>query len=126
MVTATDVLNMLIENRKTISRSYEHVKLPFTKSEIQNFLDGKPGKDLGYTTRNHQVKQAVSAIGACLVDQKIASASTVATYRALWAIDRTESCKFCGKPFTFRFMMGNNGKVCNKAKCLLHSMRETM
>lgn len=116
-VNATDLLNMLITHSKVISKTYEHIKLPFKKSEVQDFLNGDTGKALGHTNRSHQVVQAVSAIGALLVDQKIAPPSTVVTYQALWAMEKKQTCKYCNKPFTIAFMMSNRSKVCHKAKC---------
>ena len=125
-VNATAVLNMLTENKKVIRKSFDHIALPFTAAEAKAFLDGKPGSDTKHGTRSREIVQAISAIGACLVDQKIASSETVVTYQALWAMDKKDTCKYCGKAFTFKFLMGDNGKVCYKAKCTLSSMHDTM
>lgn len=125
-VNASSVLKMLNDNTETIRACYDHIKQPFTLAEAQDFVDGKPGKTLKYGTRSRQIAQAVSAIGACVVAQNLATPSTVVTYQALWAIDKKETCKYCGKAFTFRFMGGSNRGVCNKAKCTLNSMRESI
>lgn len=128
-VTATQVHAMLRAHAALIKADYPHIKLP-TESECSDFLAGKPGKivnrSFGGIPRSHQFKQMISLLGGFVVDAKKADAETVRIYKAVWEIEETCTCKYCGKPFKFALMLGNNQGVCNKPRCTLQHMRDSM
>jgi hypothetical protein len=130
-VTPEQLFPILLSNWEVIHAEFKHIK-PFTFGDVVDFLAGEPGAVIdedrysyGYT-RSNQVKQAISAIGARLVDKKLADAETTAVYKALWAMESSCKCKYCTKPFKFAFMMGNNNGVCPKPRCTLQNMRDSI
>ena len=121
VVTANNVLDMLNANWDAVSASYPRIE-QFNKTEIQAFLTNNAEAD---TKRNHQVCQAVSAIGARKVDAKLADKDTVVVYKALWNITASCKCQYCKKTVSYSLMFGNNG-VCLKARCQLQYMRDSL
>jgi hypothetical protein len=108
---------------------YTHIQ-PFTLAEAQDFLAGKPGVEIpsnvrlgGGYTRSHQVKQALHAIGAYVVDRKKADDETVTVYKGVWDIQNNATCPYCGKGYKFALMM-SDPRHCTKARCILGAMRE--
>lgn len=123
------VLEMLNEHQVTLNTVWEYKHIPpFTLNEVADFLACKPGifvnESLHYT-RSSQVRQAVSAIGAFVIDRKLATDHTFTTYKALWEIELSEKCQYCKKPFTFALMMGAS-TVCMKFSCRQKHMRDSM
>lgn len=131
--TAVALLAVLDQHQLKLNGewNYGHIK-PFTLAEVQDFLDGKPGYVIPSKyrlgdkyTRSRQVVQALSAIGAYVVDRKQADEQTTTVYKGVWAINCTAACPYCGKNFKHALMMSNPGH-CTKARCVLNAMHDRM
>lgn len=122
--TAEEVKAMIDKNWDTVLKYYTHIP-KLTVEEIEDFLNGKPGKEIerGYN-RSHQFRQVISGIGG-LVDDGTADAETYKIYKALWKIEEKAKCQYCGKTYTYSLMFGTNG-VCSRAKCQLNHMRDNI
>lgn len=124
-----DVIKLFTASKDVISdRYHQHIK-PFTGKEVALLLMGHEGQTLKVgrveVTRLHQLRQVVSCIGASLADQGKLDEASAQVYKALWAIDREQTCKYCAKPFITKLMFGSP-TYCNKAKCVRSAMVDHM
>lgn len=99
--------------------NYPHIE-PFDEAEVKAFLEGKRGAD----TRSYQIIQALSCIGARLVDADEADAETEYVYHACWKIEISTDCPYCKRRFRSKLMMRN--ATCLKPRCMLIDMRESV
>lgn len=126
--TAAALLAVLTRYQPQLNGEWDYKKIkPFTFPEVQDFLDGHAGAvvgNYGYT-RSNQVVQAISAIGAHVVDRDKADDETFAVYKGVWGIEFKKVCQYCGKSFKYVLMMGKPSH-CPKARCVLAAMRDSM
>lgn len=129
-VAPEPLLAMLDANWATVEAEYTHFG-KFNLAEVTDFLAGKPGTPIKSSImgfgRSHQVKQALSVIGARLVDKDLATPETRVVYKQLWATKCTAAaCQYCHKPYKYDFMMGDNNGNCFKARCMMQYMRDNI
>lgn len=128
-VTAKQLFAMFnqADVKKLIADNYPKIT-PFTEAELQEFLDGGPGAEVPCrifpVTRVHEFRQAMSAVGAYMVDKGLADLRTASIYKATWKVAHTVTCKYCNKPLKSKLMFP--AWHCAKARCTLNAMRDSM
>lgn len=126
-MNAQNLLDMLNAHRELITQEYPRNNVPFTLEDCQQFIDGQEeiSNDWRVSTTAHKIRQAISVIGAHLVDRNKADPSTKLVYKATWEISIVAKCQYCNKNFNFKMMMGRPTH-CQKSRCVLNAMRDQM
>jgi hypothetical protein len=139
-VTADQVLAMLDRHQTFINEEnhFPHIK-PFELDDCEAFLKGAPGVERKWTSKSsysgkpitgtseasHQIKQAISAIGAGLVDQKKADPETHMLYKAIWKLEIPGAkCNQCKRPVQSLLLFPV--ETCHRPRCQLIAMRESL
>lgn len=127
---------VLKTHQKSLNTEWDYAHIaPFTKKEVADFLTGKPGASIGNGYgRSHQVKQAVSAIGAHFASTVHPDAKTnamqkkypesVAVHKELWSIRIEAKCTCCNKKYMNKFMFPR--PTCDSSRCQLKFMRDNI
>ncbi|WEM34231.1 hypothetical protein [Xanthomonas phage X1] len=111
------------EVQKMMKEQYPKIA-EYTQADFEKFLKGEVGDAVGAQGRSYQVKQGVCAFGAFFVDRQKASVEQTATYKAVWAVELTDTCPYCSKTHKNKLMFRQ--PHCSKARCYRAHMIENI